>query len=605
MTTKLFADSNRASLREIVETTEGWGDTPATGITRSRRFTQSALAVTKATAVSDEIRDDRMVSSVVETAASSGGDISWEFSAGNQDLDMQRVLMGTWSRPMTFDFFRGKQVSIIAANQVQVAGDDVTAYLTAGRRSKLSGFLNPLNNRYVEISAVAFANGVTTITVTDNDLVVEAGSAFTTFADANDVIIRANTTISFSARTITSVGLFAAAAAAKQLVPGQRIFVEGVGYGVGTVTLATAEDGDTVTVSDGVNEFTFEAQSDADVVSADDFLFAIGADDTETATNLAAAINAMRPAGDLLVAATSAAEVVTITNLRKAGGAITSSDATALAVVDFAGGDSSFGGVYTIVTVADDHIVVDRDLPVSPAGKKVTIKGSMLRNPSRQADIIPQSMTIETGFNDVSQFFVTDGLRAGGFSLDIASGAIIKGSTTTMGSATVRVNATKLGNEANYTVLDAAATENVSATANVGALLVDGEEVSTALKSITIKADGSLREQQAVGSKFPVGIAAGRLNITGTLEAYFADGTNYDRFINHDTVGLAFPIIDQDGNTYWFSLPAFKIMADPIAPAGNDQDVMEKLDFTVFRDPTTKCMMQVDRFSSTAPITAL
>jgi len=603
MTTKLFAQSNRASLREVVELTDSWSETPTAGVTRSRRFTNSTISTTKSTAVSDEIRDDRMVSSIIETAASSAGDISWEFSAGNTDLDLQRVLMGTWSRPMTFDFWRGTIVAITADNTITIAGQDVTGYITTGRRGKLSGFINPANNRYVEISAAAFTNGNTILTVTDADLVVEGGTVYTTYADANDVIIRNSTAVSFGGSTITAVGLFSAAIAAKQLVMGQKIFVEGLGYESGTVTFATAVANDTITISDGINTFTFEAEvAEGDGTSATNIVFDLGATDAEAIANFANAVNAMRPSGELNVKVVVNGLVATITNLNKTGGSLTSSDVTALAVTPLAGGTTD-GGVYTVAGLSNDTIVVDRALPTLAAGNRITIKGSILRNPSRSTDIIAQSMTLETGYNDVSQYFVTQGVRAGGYTLDIASGAIIKGTTTTMAAKTSRQNASMLGNEMSYTVLDAAATEGISATANVGALLINGTEASTALKSITLKIDGSLREQQAVGSKFPVGIAEGRLNITGTVEAYFADGSNFDAFINHDTVSLAFPMIDHDQNTYWLTVPSFKIISDPINPGGNDQDVMEKLDFTAFRDTATQCMLQVDRFSSTAPVT--
>jgi hypothetical protein len=87
-----------------------------------------------------------------------------------------------------------------------------------------------------------------------------------------------------------------------------------------------------------------------------------------------------------------------------------------------------------------------------------------------------------------------------------------------------------------------------------------------------------------------------------TIEAYFADGTNFDAFINHDTRDLTFPIIDPDGNTYRFRIPAFKITSDPIAPGGIDQDVMETMEGKAFRDSATGCMVQIDRFSSTKPL---
>ncbi|UIS25211.1 putative major tail tube protein [Erythrobacter phage vB_EliS-L02] len=599
MANKLLADSNRASLREIIESNSAWGTTPASGVTRNRRFTSSSLAATKETTVSDEIRADRMVSSVIETAAMSGGEINWEFAAGTADLDLQRVLMGAWSRPMTFDFFRGVQVSITGNNTIAIAGADRSAYFTAGRRLKLSGFVNPANNDYVEISSVAFSAGVTTVTITATTLVAEAASQYTTVADANDVIILKNTNIGLgaTANTIDSGAnnVFASAIAAGQLVVGQRIFVEGVGYETGTITAATVLAGESVTINDGVNEaVTLVADTD----------FEIGADDTETATNLAAAINALRPAGTLNCSATSALGVVTVRNLNKTGGTLTEDDAT-LAVTAFTGGNATAGGFYTISALTDDTIVVDRALPVIAASAPVTIKGSMLRNPSDVSDITPQSASIETSFFDVDQHFIADGLRMGALSMEITAGAIVTGSTTTMGRETKRLNANKLGNASNYTVLEAPATEVVSATANVGSLTYNGNQAATAIRSIQFSLEGNLRNQQAVGSKFPVGIAAGRLNLSGTVEAYFADGQQYDQFLQHETVALTWPIIDLDGNTYYFTIPAFKIASDPIAPGGIDQDVMENMEFTAFRDPVTECMMQIDRFSSTNPITAL
>lgn len=596
----LLADSNRASLRELIEANDCWGQAPATGITRARRFTSSSITATKETAVSDEIRDDRMVSSVIETAATSGGEINWEFAAGTVDMDLQRALMGAWSRPMDWDVFRGKHVSITANNTITIGGGDFRNYFTVGRRVKLSGFRGVTNNDYAQIASTGFSGGNTTVVITTTTLVAETGSNDTSIADANDVVILKNTVLRFNntPRTIDSVtpGQFTAAVAAKQLVAGQRIFVEGVGYETGTITADTVVAGDAVTLSDGVNEVTLVADTDFD----------IGVDDTATGANLAAAIIELRFRADnvLLLSATAATGVVTVTNLRKDGGTITEIDAT-LAVVDFAGGATTTGGFYTIVSISDNAIVVDRDLPTIAAGDNITIKGSMLRNPGRNADITAQSAVIETSFHDVGQHFVVDGLRTGGVSMEVTAGSIVTGSSTLQGRETKRSSLSKLDNTTNYTVLDAATTEVVSATANVGSLSVNGLEQATAIRSIQFSIEGNLRNQQAVGSKFPVGIAAGRLNITGSIEAYFADGAMYDRFINHETVSLAFPIIDVDKNTYYFTIPAFKVSSDPVAPGGIDQDVMETMEFSAFRDAATACMMQIDRFSSTEPVTAL
>jgi hypothetical protein len=591
--TKLFADSNRAAIREIVEANDAWGETPAAGVSRGVRFTQSSISVSKETAMSDEIRSDRMVSSIIETGASTGGDLNFEFSAGNQDGILQRVLQGAWSRPMTFDVWRGEVVEISANNTIRISGGDYRNYLTVGRHLRVSGFKNPANNTYATISALNYTGGKTVITVSGTPFVVEAGNAKASVRDANDVLLLKNTSIQFGdvdARTIDSDGsnAFAALVAAKQLVSGQTIFIDGVGYESGTITAATPAADETVVISDGVDSITLTAGAD----------FEIGATNTDTAVSLAAAINAARLEGLIYVTATSALAVVTVTNLNKEGGSITGD--TGLTVVDFTGGDADFGGFYGVVAVGDDFVVVDRDVPTLAAGTAITIKGSLLRNPGVDTDIQPQSISMETTFTDVNQNFRSDGIVDGGFELDISSGAIITGSTKRMGRATVRA-ARKL-HAAPYTVLDAPATENVSATANVGSLRAGGQELSTAVKSIKLSIDGKLRNQTAVGSKFPVGIKAGRLEVTVSVEAYFADGGNFDAFINHETRDLVFPIIDPERNTYHFTVPAFKITSDPIAPGGIDQDVMETMEGMAFRDPIKACMLQVDRFSSTFPI---
>jgi hypothetical protein len=597
MSNRLLADSNRASLREAVEDVNNWGVSPTTGVTRAIRFTSSSISVKKDTAVSNEIRDDRMVSSVIETAASSGGEINFEFSAGNQDSFLERALMSYFTRPMTFDFFRGQTVSVTDATHVRVSGADVTAYLTVGRRLKLSGFVLPANNAFVQIAALAFTAGNTDITITGPALAAEGGSAHTTVADANDVLILNNNTIrsgTGGAAQFDSNGAnaFAAVRAAGQLNSGQIIHVEGLGYESATITLASVAAADALTLGDGGDPVTFVAGTDYD----------ISGDDTADAAALATAINKARVAGTLNFKATSALGVVTVINLNKVGGSITEAAAT-ISETAFAGGDATLGGFYTVINATDDIITVDRAVATVAAGAKITIRGSMLRNPSLSTVITPQSSTIETRFFDVQQSFVTDGLRTGGVSFNISSNAILTGSVKIEGRETKRQATAKLSNTANYTVLDANACENVSATANVGALKSNGVPLTTAIKSIEMNIEGNLRQQQAVGSKFPVGIAAGRLNVTGKLDAYFADGLMYDHFLEHDTVSLQFPVTDVDGNTYYFTVPAFKVLSDPVAPGGIDQDVMEQMEFTAFRDGATKCMVQIDRFSSVHPIT--
>ncbi|AXQ68661.1 minor tail protein [Caulobacter phage CcrPW] len=609
---QIFADSNRAGLRYIKEDPNAWGTTPVDGVSRALRYTGSTINANKETAVSEEIREDRMTADYIETGARSAGDFNVEFSAGSHDDFLESFVFGAWTRPMTFDSVKGTSLEWANTTTLYIKGQDVTDYFFPGRRVKTLGFLETANNNYWQISTVTWNAGAnrTEIVVTDATAVAELGSFYTSLIDANDVIVLKNTAIRAgtageAAFDSNGSNAFAAAIAAGQLSPGQKIFVDGLGIETGTVTFSDQPAvGSKVTVSDGDKTLVFQFGG---TVPPGTEAVDLGSGADATAENFAAALNGFNRDGSLLVSATAAAGVVTLKNLRRTNGSIleTTDTANVITVAQFSGGSASLHGVFKIESVSDDKITVS-PAPATfanGAGLAVTIKGSMLRNPSETADIIPQSFTIETGFGDVSQYWITDGLRVGTFTYNIASNAILTGSFGFNGRQTKRQGVTKLG-AAPYTVLDSTATPVANATTNVGAIKINGEELSTAIQSITISGNNNLRDQNAVSYKFPAGIGAGRLEVTGNLVAYFADGSLWDKFIEHDTVSVEFSIEDVLSNHYEFTVPAVNFTTDTVNPPGGNQDVMENMEYGAKRDPITKCELQIDRFSAISAVTA-
>ena len=613
--TAIFADSNRARMRYIKEGVLTWGTTPASGQTRELRYTGSTLNAQKDTTMSEEIRSDRMVPDIIETAARSSGEINTEFSAGSHDDFMEAFVYGAWTRPMTFDGVRGRAVEFTGGDTLVVRGADVTPLFEVGRRIRTQGFENPENNDYFEISAITYASPDTTITLTANTAVAEGGSAFTRLYDANDVIVLKNTSLRFGTGgenviDSNSNNAFAAAIAAGQLVPGQKVFVEGYGFESADVTIAAPgsaaiDPGARLTVNDGEKSVTFQFGG---TPSQSVTLVEIGADETETGDNLAAAVNRARVRGQLDFSASNAAGTVSLKNLNLTGGSLskTGDTNTALTLGSFSGGDQSFRGVKTLSSVTDDVLTFQEEISEddNSGGAAITIKGSMLRNPADADEITPQSFTFETGFEDVDQYYIADGQRVGTFSLSISANSIMTGSFGLQGRGTSRQATTKLGDDVNYTPLDTTATPVANATVNVGTIEVNGEALSTAIQSIELSGTNNLRDQNAVSYKFPAGIGAGRLEISGSLVAYFADGSLWDKFINHDTVSVNWPIIDVEGHRYEYTIPAANFSSDTVNPAGGNQDIMENLEWMAKRDPQTDCTIQVDRFSATYPVTA-
>ncbi len=99
-----------------------------------------------------------------------------------------------------------------------------------------------------------------------------------------------------------------------------------------TITLTNVIATDELTLDDGEN---------APVTLVADTDFAVGVDDAATAANLAQEINDRFAAEELAFTATSAGNVVTVTNTLGTGGAITENETT-LAVTAFAGNDETY-----------------------------------------------------------------------------------------------------------------------------------------------------------------------------------------------------------------------------------------------------------------------
>lgn len=594
-----FADSNRVGIKILEEAT--WGTTPASGSTRELRLTSSSLAANKETVVSDEIRADRMVSAITEVAASSGGDINFEFSAGAHDELLAAFLMGAWSRPMELDFYKGVQVDITAVNTVIIRGRDVSTasgYLVVGRRIKLDGFNDANNNGYFEISTAVFATD-TTVVLTTSTLVIENGNFNSRFYDANDVIVLNDTTIRAGtvAGEIDSAGnnAFTSAIAAGQLIVGQKISLVGLGHQVGDILVTATMDGtDSISFDDGVNPvITLLASND----------WTTGVSASADATALAVAINAASPLD--IFCDDDAGGQLTLKNLNAAQGELIeiSDTGSAYVVTDFSVGTPTARGIFTLESVSDDVLAVSPSpgVDANTEAYKVSIKGSSLKNPSDVSTIAQRSFSIETAFNDVSQFLANDGMIPGTYSLEIASGAIVTGTIGFQGRSSA-MNAAAVIGTAPYLQLATHPGEVVNATADIGNVVKDGVLSVACIQSISLSGEANLRQQNCIGSKFSSGVGAGRFNLTGSMTVFFETAELFNNFIDHDTISLGWTITDKEGVEYHYNIPAMKLSADAIAPGGIDQDVFETIEFTSLRDTVTDAMLIVDRFSSNVAV---
>jgi hypothetical protein len=204
---------------------------------------------------------------------------------------------------------------------------------------------------------------------------------------------------------------------------------------------------------------------------------------------------------------------------------------------------------------------------------------------------IQPSFSIERKHADITQFFNFRGMTANKMSLSFSSGSIATGSFDFMGKDSVRAAVTAMGTPTASQTYDI-----MNAVTGVGNLYENGVALAgTNIKSLTLDVDNALRAQDAIGTLGAVGIGAGTITVSGTMEVYLADGTLYDKFINNTASSISWSAVDGAGNGYVFQLPKIKFSDAKVTGGALNSDAMLSMPFTALMDPTTGKTIIIDR----------
>lgn len=208
-----------------------------------------------------------------------------------------------------------------------------------------------------------------------------------------------------------------------------------------------------------------------------------------------------------------------------------------------------------------------------------------------------RSFTIQKHFQDLATPIYQNfrGCRIGGMSLDFQTGSILTGSFSMMGCAAEMVTSQITG----ATTPAAPATEPMNAVSNLGGLEKDNVAMTAQIRSMTLELNNNLRGQEAIGTLGYVGIALGKLDITGNIELYFEDGSEYTSFLTNDEFRLEFTVTDADSNSYKFTLPRIKYEEGTIVSGGLDQDLMVSGTWRALYDATDTCMIEITKTDAT------
>lgn len=240
-------------------------------------------------------------------------------------------------------------------------------------------------------------------------------------------------------------------------------------------------------------------------------------------------------------------------------------------------------------------ITLDANTPaaVGAAVANCTVSSSRLTNGTTQ-----RSFTLERQSPDVTEYWAYTGMTVSSMELNIASGSRSTMSFSFMGKGAQRDTSTQLPGSAQ----ESFAYDIHSGTTGPACIIwADGAPfVGTFVKSISLSYDNALRSQEALCTLGAIGIGSGTLNVSGTLEVYFANGDLFDKFLANQYISVTFSTLDSDGNGYVFTLPKVNLGSVNTSAGGKDADMMLSIEFTALRDlgnavPALRQVIFVDR----------
>lgn len=186
-----------------------------------------------------------------------------------------------------------------------------------------------------------------------------------------------------------------------------------------------------------------------------------------------------------------------------------------------------------------------------------------------------------TGYTDVTVSFTGGGGSGATAEAVLSAGVITDIVITNPGSG--------------YTTAPTVVITDAGAGVDATATAVIGGPMPAKIKSMSMELNNNLRGQEAVGSLGYIGIALGRLEITGNIELYFEDANEYQTFLDNDDFKFSFVVQDVDGNSYKFIFPRVKYEEGTILSGGLDQDLMVNGKWRALADEYTDCMIEIER----------
>ena len=206
------------------------------------------------------------------------------------------------------------------------------------------------------------------------------------------------------------------------------------------------------------------------------------------------------------------------------------------------------------------------------------------------------SYSIEKALLDIDEYFMFTGMMVNSLSLTLATSSIATGSFDLLGAGATLQQTTQAAS-----VTSATSTDVLNCMGNV-AELKEGSSLTTLsgifVQELSFTLANNLRPVYQIGSNIIGAVAVGKMDVTGTLNAYFSNDRLFDQFLAGSATAIEFTIEDAAGNSYTVLFPKVKFETESVVAPGQDQDVIETLGFRAIRNSTYDYTVQISKFAA-------
>jgi hypothetical protein len=231
------------------------------------------------------------------------------------------------------------------------------------------------------------------------------------------------------------------------------------------------------------------------------------------------------------------------------------------------------------ITVVPTGVVVDE---TSDAGITLDLLPSVVNGTNLR------TYTVQREYEDLTTTFSRiAGLAIDQWAMNVATEAVITGSFTFVGSTEVSAAA----DLDSGTKVEPPDTQVLNPVDHVDDVFED--EASFGVTSWTMALANNLRRRLQVSTLGAISLGTGQVQISGTLQSYFATVTHSDKFLNHTTTSLALVFQDDNSRGYIIDLPAVKLSAGARVAGGQNTDVINDMGYEAFRDATEGVTIRV------------